>query len=732
MPAAMTASDPLFDDAPVGYVVADENGLIRRVNRAFLVWTQYEASELVGVRRVQTLLTPGSHIYFETHVSALTVLQDVVNDVSLTFLSRDATPIFTVAALKRHGSPRSDTAEVWFVLINASGRHHYETDALRARSRLERVQGFTSALAISATVDDVASVALAELVDGVKADHGFVALVAGGSLRILQSQDTAPPRGPADSSLLLTTHPTIAEVVATGNAAFIEAVAERAHGQLSSRLSGEVATRLAVLPLVAGGRTIGILWLASITRSMFEADERSFLLLFAKLAAQSLEVVKLHDDTSTRARQSGFLAKLSQALDDAMSFDARCQALVDSVVPELADYATVESPTHEPRVISVAHRSPELVAKLRELRSSVEVSARQEHSLARARATHEPQVLVEIPAEMYDQYDLGSRERELLGQLAPRSYVGLPMLARGTLVGTLMLVMAEDSKRNFLLEDLPYLTDIANRAAVSLENARLYEHERLVAVSFQRELLGRPLPKDDRLELRAVYHAGGELVEIGGDYFDSFFVDSDRIALAVGDVVGSGIPAATVMGQLRTALRAFALEGHGPAETLNRLEVFATSISGSAFSSVAYAELDLVTSELVYACAGHPPPILIAQGEAVALWDGRSALLGISQHTPRSESRLTMPLGSTLVLYTDGLVEARTRSADQGIADLIDVLQTDPLIDLSSLVTKLSVSQEHRDDICVLALTTKLRGDPHQITPGEGSEGSPVVAPLET
>ena len=428
-------------------------------------------------------------------------------------------------------------------------------------------------------------------------------------------------------------------------------------------------------------------------------------MLFAELAAQSLQSAKLYDEAAKRAAEASFIARLSNALDDVMSFEARCQQLVDLVVPELADYATVESPAHALRVIAVAHRNPDLVAPLRELRTAVEISGSQPHSLAHALASREPQVLVEIPAEMYDHYDLGSSERALLAELAPRSYVGLPMFARGALVGTLMLVMAE-SNRRFELADVAHLTDIANRAAVSLENARLYDHERFVAESFQRELLGRPLPQDDRLHLRAIYQAGGELVEIGGDFFDAFFVGSDRIALAIGDVVGKGIPAATVMSQLRTALRAFALEGNGPAETLNRLDDFVISIPGSAYSSVAYAELDLRTSELVYACAGHPPPLLITeQRGALVLWEGRSPLLGIGQPVPRSESRVQVPVGSTLVLYTDGLVEARERSLDEGIAELIDVLRGEPSIDLQTLVTKMKVSDVHRDDICVLALT---------------------------
>ena len=698
-------SDALFDDAPVAYVLTDEAGCIQRVNRALLTWTGRTESELVFKQRIQDLLTADSRIDFESHLAPLIALHDEVNDVVLKFASRDGEPIFAVGTLKRTTDIERGSTQIWFAFINASVSEHFENDARRARARLERLQRLASALAVAVTVDEIVTAALVEILDGVKGDHGFVAIVAGETLRIRQSFGFANHDELAKSELAFAAFPEASEVLASGTAAFVERVDQAADREPTRHIDGRRTTRYALLPLTTGRRTDGVLCVASSTRVQFDSDEQSFLVLFAELTAQGLQVAKLHDDTARRAQQASFIAQMSRVLDDTMSFTARCQRLVDLLVPELADLATVECATNDPVVVSVAHRDPSKVAKLRELRTSVQVSANQPYSLATARATHEPQVLVHVTPDVYDRYDLGPHERELLGEIAPRSYVGLPMLARGNLVATLLLAMS-DSDRHYEHDDVAYLTDIANRAAVSLDNARLYDHERSVAGSFQRELLGRPLPTHERLQLRAVYHAGGELVEIGGDYFDSFFVGGDRIAIAVGDVVGRGIPAATVMGQLRTALRAFALEGHGPAETLNRLEVFATSIPGSAFSTVAYAEFDLQTNELVYACAGHPPPILISESLGpVVLWDARSPLLGINQETPRAEGRIHMEPGSTVLLYTDGLVEARTRSLDQGIADLVSVLGDDPVIDLDTLVKKLNVDDEHQDDICILAMT---------------------------
>lgn len=701
----MSNVDFNFDEAPCGYVVTDRNGLIQHVNTTFLGWTRYNAADLVAFRRVQEILTPGSRFYYETEVAPEVDLRGFADDVNLDLATNGGHLVSMLASIKLMSTIGTEPAtELCFVFINTSKRRVVERDLIRAQLRLERLRRLSSALAIAVTQPDVAQVSLTEILDGIKGDHGFVVLIADDTIELLAAREINIDDRVGESSFALRTTPNIKAVVQTGIPSFIENVQLHVGTSEVSSVGGQ-STRLALLPLLAASVAFGVLGVGSTTKATFDADERSFLVLFAELTAQGLHVAKLHDAVATRAHQASFIAEMSHALDSAVSFQARCEQLVDLVVPELADYATVESSADGHGVIAAAHRNRNRLEMLRELRASVNVTVEQPHSLAAARESHVPQHLEHISPTMYDQYGLEPRERFMLGELAPRSYVGLPMLARGELVATLMLVMSE-SNRRFVESDLPHLTDIANRAALSLENARLYDHERWVAAALQRELLSRPLPQDDRVALRALYHAGGALVEIGGDYFDCFFVAPDRVAIAIGDVVGHGIPAATVMGQLRTALRAFALDGRGPVDTLDRLELFASSIEGSEFSSVAYAELDVNERELVYACAGHPPPILVSPaGQPTVLWDGRSPLLGVTQGFQRAQGRVSVEPGSTLVMYTDGLVESRKRSLDDGIAALIDLLQADPLVDLETLVEKLRSDDGHHDDVCVLTLT---------------------------
>lgn len=297
----------------------------------------------------------------------------------------------------------------------------------------------------------------------------------------------------------------------------------------------------------------------------------------------------------------------------------------------------------------------------------------------------------------------------------------LPMATAGQARG--VLCVASSKEATFQADERAFLVLFAELTAQAIERARLhddaivraeqmvvmYDHERQVAALFQQHLLNRTMPVDARVDLDASYQAGGEEVEIGGDFFDAFFVSPNRLAVVVGDVVGRGIPAATVMGQVRTALRAYALDGRGPAATLERLDAFAESIDGAFCTSVGYSELDLETGELRYSCAGHPPPVLVLPaGGTEVLWGGRSPLLGVDPFGPKTEATVHMPPGARLLLYSDGLVETRTRAIDEGIAELVTQLDANRDIELNRLAQLVDGHGEYSDDVCVLSLTRRL------------------------
>jgi hypothetical protein len=211
---------------------------------------------------------------------------------------------------------------------------------------------------------------------------------------------------------------------------------------------------------------------------------------------------------------------------------------------------------------------------------------------------------------------------------------------------------------------------------LQLESARTYEREREIAADLQRSLLPGELPPVPGVALAARYLAAGAAVEAGGDWYEAVPVGDGRVALAVGDVVGKGSRAAAATGSLRSALQAFAMQGLGPADLLARLSRFAESVPEANCATVAVAVVG-ADGEVVYACAGHPYPLLLgADGGAHLLRDGRGGPLAGWETMRFGEGRVRLRPGDAIVLYTDGLVERRGEAFDAGLARLEDAARS--------------------------------------------------------
>jgi PAS domain S-box-containing protein len=250
---------------------------------------------------------------------------------------------------------------------------------------------------------------------------------------------------------------------------------------------------------------------------------------------------------------------------------------------------------------------------------------------------------------------------------------------------------------------------LARQAAVALVRARLFEQQRDVAETLQRSLLPPTLPRSPRFSVSRVYVPGQIGTQAGGDWYDAFPLDEDRLAVVVGDVVGRGIHAAATMGQLRSAIRALAPVSDGPAELLTRLDRFVDAVPAATCATVVAAAVDLRTGVLTYACAGHPPPLLLAPDGAVeTLWGGRSLPLGLGTAVDRGQEEVTMTPGSRLLLYTDGLVERRDTGLDERIARLgheLGATRHEAPDDQLRSLERLMLGPVHAsDDVCLLGL----------------------------
>jgi serine phosphatase RsbU (regulator of sigma subunit)/anti-sigma regulatory factor (Ser/Thr protein kinase) len=292
--------------------------------------------------------------------------------------------------------------------------------------------------------------------------------------------------------------------------------------------------------------------------------------------------------------------------------------------------------------------------------------------------------------------------------------VVVPLHGQSSLRGVLSLAPVEGAAADPL--DLEVLTAVGQQAGLALDRALLYEQSASVAHELQRSLLAVTPPTDTRFAVATTYRPGVELLEVGGDWYDVFLVEDDVLAVEVGDVVGRGLGAASAMGQLRSAVRAAAgVEAGepsvGPARLLSRLDRFVDQVESAGMATLAYAELNLATGDLWYACAGHPPPLLLpARGEPRLLWEGRSTPLGAHVRPRlRPEARVRLREGDRLLLYTDGLIERRDRGLDEGLRLLTAAAGAGRTLSLEEAVRGLTTTMlrdEHtRDDVCVLLLS---------------------------
>jgi sigma-B regulation protein RsbU (phosphoserine phosphatase) len=252
--------------------------------------------------------------------------------------------------------------------------------------------------------------------------------------------------------------------------------------------------------------------------------------------------------------------------------------------------------------------------------------------------------------------------------------------------------------------------DATDRRRYEDELLRARRQEQDIAQQLSRSLLSGGLPAAPGLEVGVAYHPAESGLDVGGDWYDAFWLDEgDTVGLVIGDVVGRGIGAAATMGQLRSAVRALASTGLPPGRLLDALDAYAERHEVGRMTTLIYAQLGLGSRRLRYACAGHPPPLILTPGEEPSFaWDGRSTPLDVhaAADGPRGEAAVTLAAGSTVLLYTDGLVERRSESLTDGLDRLLHVVaahRDDTAATLVGAVVRALHDPAHIDDVCVLA-----------------------------
>jgi serine phosphatase RsbU (regulator of sigma subunit)/anti-sigma regulatory factor (Ser/Thr protein kinase) len=283
----------------------------------------------------------------------------------------------------------------------------------------------------------------------------------------------------------------------------------------------------------------------------------------------------------------------------------------------------------------------------------------------------------------------------------------LPLVAREVMLGFFVCVR-QVGYRRFDAYDIEIGMEFASRAAIFMDNAQRYSRERATALTLQRSMLPTGLSYPSSVEVKHRYLPGSKLIEVGGDWYESIALPGGRVALVVGDVAGHGVRAAVTMGRLRTAIHTLAMLELPPAETLQQLNELMQELGVREphFATCVYAVFDAVTGICELASAGHLPPLLVRPDGTNELLDVMPAPpLGVGTGLIQSRT-LTIEDGSLLVLYTDGLVEKRSRDIDEGLNRLREIFgpgsADQPLEDLCRATLAGVYADEHRDDIALL------------------------------
>jgi PAS domain S-box-containing protein len=320
-------------------------------------------------------------------------------------------------------------------------------------------------------------------------------------------------------------------------------------------------------------------------------------------------------------------------------------------------------------------------------------------------ALHSHEMLLMVDQEEF--FDRYPGLADYIRRLGYHTTLNLPLIKGDVVLGVLFL--AFDRRRPFSSDETELLSTIGPIVAQALDRAGLFEFQRSVASTLQRAILNSLPDAPADIAVAARYVPAVAELSVGGDWYDVVALDDARVAVAVGDIVGRGINAAAVMGQLRSALSALARTTDSAVEAVARLDRFAHGIDGAKATTLLYGIVDAATGTLRYTSAGHPPALVVDRdGTAHFLDGGRGWPLAVAEPArPRPEAVATLTPGSTILLYTDGLIERRNERLEDGLRRLAQAAASRAALPVEQLCDELLdelVGDAHADDVALVAL----------------------------
>ncbi|GAA3159533.1 hypothetical protein GCM10010531_08670 [Blastococcus jejuensis] len=726
----------LYENAPMGYLSTLPDGAIVKVNRTFCAWTGRGADEVIGTR-FQDLLTVGGRVYHETHLAPLLRMQGAVREIALDVLRRDGSALPCLLNAVEVRDDAGAPVLVRATLFEATARRRYERELLAAQrvaqeseARSRTVQQVVSDLAAATSVEEVASVIVA---------RGRAAMQArSAALAVLDDPATLDPQALPELRLIRSDGVPAALVRALQEAAGARLVLELAEGVRTVPLDGRLRSvrpavaaamdaaglsALTFVPVTADSRRLGLLLLGLGGRQegeliSLDAPEVvptedpavvELLWTLGRQAGQALERARLHEETARQAERAAFLLEAARLLAGAADVPETAERLASLAVQRLADVCVIDlAEEHGTTRPAVRHGDPDRQHLAEALRARHLPQRDVPHPSVEAMREGRTRWVRSIDDDFLRAITVDEEHLSIARRLELSSLVAVPLLAEGRRLGVVTLGV-DRRRRPFTAADVEMAEQLGLQVSLVVAKAQRYELDVRTSHTLQANLLPPAPPAVAGLSTAVRYLAATQGVEVGGDFYDVVVLPNGHVALAVGDVVGHDLTAAATMGQLTSVYRALLVDRPSPSALIDRLQASWSLLGLQRMATALFASLDPATGQLRVASAGHLPPLLLTDGHAELLPVQPSRMLGAPPApAPALEWAGVVPPGSTLVLFTDGLVESRSADLDEGLVALLAAASASGTSDPDELCDRLlaELTGRHRaDDIALLALT---------------------------
>lgn len=565
-----------------------------------------------------------------------------------------------------------------------------------AAERTVRLQAITAALAEADSLDEVVAVILEHVESGLGATAGVVAILTndGRELKVLDSfgyrRETIErfTTFPVDAPLPLS------DVVRSGRPLLLSKASEIEERYPALAGLQPKNETFAAFPLGVKDRTVGGIGFSYPESRIFTDADTAFMRAVVQQCAQALDRISLYEKEREARRKAQeaeerlrFLADATRILSSSLDHRETLTLIAELAVPRLADWCAIEvaDEVGVTRQLAVEHADPAKKALTLELRSRYPTDPDAEVGVPHVIRTGQPELYHEIDDATLRAAARDEEHLQLLRSLGFRSAMVVPMLARGRTIGALTLV-SERADRLYDEDDLAFAVDLADRAALAVDNARLYEERTYVARSLQKALLPPRIVEIPGIDVATRYRPAAEGGDVGGDFYDVNKDGSGSWGIAIGDVQGKGAAAAALTGLARHILRAAAMHDPAPSHALQALNEVMLQEGAERFCTAAYARLIPIDSgvSISVASAGHPPPYVLRADGPLESFGEPGIILGCFEDLQLDERTTALASGDAVIFYTDGVIDDRP-GGGIGVSRFEQLLGGCHLLDVESI-----------------------------------------------